>query len=158
MAGLAVLGWRGPFSMAAKCCRRIRGDPRAGASGMVLSPPTRLDSYAEPFHGLTPTAKCCRRFAALLEPPGWRPGMIPSIVLPLRSYAVLGRSIPHVDARGIIYSRIAAPTAGGGFGEAVGAERGNSFPATRLRLVGLINLRMRCVCWLTTPSRFSPRS
>ena len=124
----------------------------------VLSPPTRLDSYAEPFHGLTPTAKCCRRFAALLEPPGWRPGMIPSIVLPLRSYAVLGRSIPHVDARGIIYSRIAAPTAGGGFGEAVGAERGNSFPATRLRLVGLINLRMRCVCWLTTPSRFSPRS
>ena len=66
------------------------------------------------------------------NPRGWRPGMI--------------------------YQKIVVPTAGGGFGEAVGAERGNSFPATRLRLVGLINLRMRCVCWLTTPSRFSPRS
>ena len=26
------------------------------------------------FHGLTPTATCCRRFAARLESPGWRPG------------------------------------------------------------------------------------
>ena len=145
----------------AKCCRRIRGllEPPGWRFGERCCRRLRGSTHdAEPFHGLTPTAKCCRRFAALLEPPGWRPGMIPSIVLPLRSYAVLGRSIPHVDARGIIYSRIAAPTAGGGFGEAVGAERGNSFPATRLRLVGLINLRMRCVCWLTTPSRFSPRS
>ena len=43
--------------------------------GEVLSPPTRLDSDAELFHGLTPTAKCCRRFAAYSEPPGWRPGI-----------------------------------------------------------------------------------
>ena len=35
----------------------------AGAAlrGEVLSPPTRLDSNAELFHGLTPTAKCGRR-------------------------------------------------------------------------------------------------
>ena len=26
------------------------------------------------FHGLTPTAKCCRRIRGLLEPPGWRSG------------------------------------------------------------------------------------
>ena len=44
--------------------------------GTMLSPPTRLNTAGpiEAFHGLTPTAKCCRRFAARLESPGWRPG------------------------------------------------------------------------------------
>ena len=46
----------------------------AALRGWVLSPPSRLDSDAELFHGLTPTAKCCRRFAARLEAPGWRFG------------------------------------------------------------------------------------
>ena len=154
-----------PFSMglrprlSAVAASAAYWNPRAGASGRgaVAAYAARLMTLNFSM-GLRPRPSAAAASAALLEPPGWRPGMIPSIVLPLRSYAVLGRSIPHVDARGIIYSRIAAPTAGGGFGEAVGAERGNSFPATRLRLVGLINLRMRCVCWLTTPSRFSPRS
>ncbi len=35
-----------------------------------LSPPSRLGRGAARFHGLTPTAKCCRRFAAPLEPLG----------------------------------------------------------------------------------------
>ena len=42
--------------------------------GEVLSPPTRLDSDAELFHGLTPTATCGRRLGGFLEAPGWRPG------------------------------------------------------------------------------------
>ena len=44
----------------------------AGAAlrGEVLSPPTRLDSYAELFHGLTPTAKCCRRIRGSTRTPG----------------------------------------------------------------------------------------
>ena len=46
-------GWRS----GAPCCRRLRGSTLRRA-----------------FHGLTPTAKCCRRFAARLESPGWRPG------------------------------------------------------------------------------------
>ena len=32
--------------------------------GYVLSPPSRLNACANRFHGLTPTAKRCRRFAA----------------------------------------------------------------------------------------------
>ncbi len=32
--------------------------------------------YSSVIHGLTPTATCCRRSAALFDPPGWRPGGI----------------------------------------------------------------------------------
>ena len=38
--------------------------------GGVLSPPTRLDFNAELFHGLTPTAKCCRRLSGSAGTPG----------------------------------------------------------------------------------------
>ena len=61
--------------------------------------------------GLRPRLSAAAASAAYWNPRGWRPGMI--------------------------YQKIVVPMAGGGFGEAVGAERGNSFPATRLRLVGL---------------------
>ena len=60
----------------AKCGRRIRGllePPGWRSLGEVLSPPTRLDSYAEPFHGLTPTAKCCRRLRGSTGTPGLAP-------------------------------------------------------------------------------------
>ncbi len=40
----------------------------------LLPPPTRLGGRDIRIHGLTPTATCCRRFAARLESPGWRPG------------------------------------------------------------------------------------
>ena len=50
-------------------------------------------AYAAPgwscrFHGLTPTAKCGRRIRGLLEPPGWRPGIIIQKILSPRSVEV----------------------------------------------------------------------
>ena len=58
----------------------------------LLPPPTRLNSNTNPIHGLTPTAKCCRRFAARLEPPGWRPGDYHGKILSPGSVLVLGRA------------------------------------------------------------------
>ena len=58
------------------CCRRLRGSG-SGAIG---------------FHGLTPTAKCCRRFAARFEPPGWRPGLIAKKIPSVLRIVVLGRT------------------------------------------------------------------
>ena len=40
----------------------------------LLSPPTRLNSHPNPFHGLTPTATCCRRIRGYMEAPGLRLG------------------------------------------------------------------------------------
>ena len=45
------------------------------------------------FHGLTPTAKCWRRFAALLEPRADARGMIQLISLPLRRALFLGKPL-----------------------------------------------------------------
>ena len=58
---------------------RGRGGWRGWRSWVqVLSPPTRLDSDADAelpphFHGLTPTAKCCRRIRGSTGTPGLAP-------------------------------------------------------------------------------------
>jgi len=50
--------------------------PKIELQERLLPPPTRLDSFANRIHGLTPTATCCRRFAAPLESPGSPPGIV----------------------------------------------------------------------------------
>ena len=71
MAGVGASGER--------CCRRLRGS-----------------TFELPlFHGLTPTAKCCRRFAAYWNPRGGAPGDH-FLTLPLRGFLE-----PRADARGL---------------------------------------------------------
>ena len=53
-----------PACSSFRCFRRRL---RACTRGQVLSLPTRLDSWANPVHGFTPTANCCRGSAARFE-------------------------------------------------------------------------------------------
>ena len=132
---------------------RGRGPQLGGLAlrGGVLPPPSRLDSNAELFHGLTPTAKCGRRIRGLLEPPGWRFGGIIHQVIVAPAWCPVFRDTaagsagasgrgaaaayaaywnPRAGASGIAYLRIVAPAAGCGFGEG-GVAAGRSWVGWR---------------------------
>ena len=52
----------------------MAGVGASGVGAVAAFAARRLRLELPLFHGLTPTAKCCRRIRGLLEPPGWRFG------------------------------------------------------------------------------------